>query len=37
MDFACKSMMLAASLLAFLQVVVMLSLRSLSCCVLSSL
>ena len=37
MDFACESMMLAASVLAFLKVVVMLSLRSLSCCVLSGL
>ena len=35
--FACESVMSAASVLAFLKMVVMLSLRSLSCCVLSSL
>ena len=34
-DFACESIMLAVAVLPFLQVVVMLSLRSLSCCVLS--
>ena len=36
MDFACESIVSVASALAFLQVVVMPSLRSLSCCVLSS-